>query len=178
MRATHTLLLLAAAGLTLFPHSSAFGQGGGSNTPFTLTVSVNPSNPSQDDTADKVLSISRSGVTARIRKTNISDLEIQKLGPDPGPFGCTFDVRDSNGNPPPPHPPNSHNLQGGGPIPLAGTKDMVLQPGQSATYIAPLSEWYDLSAPGTYTIQVSQHVSSDPSSTVVKSNKITVIIQP
>jgi len=54
----------------------------------------------------------------------------------------------------------------------------VLQPGESVSYFAPISEWYDLSGPGKYTIQVLQHVSSDPSSAVVKSNKITVTITP
>lgn len=148
------------------------------NRPFTLAISVNPSNPSQDDTSDKTVSISNAGVTIRIRKTNVSDSEIPKPGPDPGPFGCTFDVRDSKGNPPPPHKANSHNLQGSGPVPLAGTKDTVLQPGESAIYFAPLSEWKDLSKPGTYTIQVSQHVSSDANSEVVKSNNVTVTITP
>lgn len=145
--------------------------------PFTLTISINPSNPTQDDTGDKTVSV-RAGVTVRIRKTNVIAHEIPKQGPDNGPFQCIFEVRDSNGNPAPLHKETGQQFLGGGPVPLFGTKDMVLQPGESKIDFAPVSEWYDLSKPGTYTIEVSQHVSSSPNSAVVRSNKITVTIKP
>lgn len=157
---------------------SALGQAENSRLPFALTIGVNSTDPSQDDTADKTVSVAKSGVTVRVRKTNITDQEIPKLGSDDGPFGCIFDVRDSNGNPTPPHKPTSQNTQGGGPVPIIGTKDMVLQPGESTIDFAPVSEWFDLSKPGTYTIQVLQHVSSGPNSAVVKSNQITVTVTP
>ena len=168
--------MLSAVFLAVVDQSS--GQTQIPETPFTLTISVNPSNPSQADTRDKTVSIAGTGVTLRIRKTNIADHPIPSLGPDNGAFGYIFDVRDSNGNPAPIYKRTSGPIITGGPEPVAGSSEMVLQPGASKVDYAPLSRWDDLSMPGIYTIQVSQHVSSDPNSAVVKSNKITVTITP
>jgi len=178
VRIIYASILLSAVFFTAIAQSSrSFGQTENPNPPFALTISVNPSNPSHENTANKTVTAGES-VTIRIRKTNTSDHEIPKLGPDNGPFGYVFDIRDSNGNLAPPHKSTSESIRGGGPAPIFGTKDMVLQPGKSKIDYAPVSEWFDMTKPGTYTIQVSQHVSSDPNSAVVKSNKVTVTIQP
>jgi hypothetical protein len=55
---------------------------------------------------------------------------------------------------------------------------MVLRPGESKIDYAQVSDWYDMTKPGTYTIQVSAHVTNDPKSDVVKSNIITVTVLP
>jgi len=178
MRAFYASLLISAASLAALNQVPALAQTEGSTPPFTLAISVNLHNPSQDEPGDKTVDV-RSGVSVRIRKTNITDQEIPKPGPENGPFGCLFDIRDGGGNPTPPRKRSSGSLVGGGgPAPILGTKDTVLQPGESISYFAPVSEWYDLSKPGIYTIQVSQHVSSDPNSAVVKSNKVTVTVTP
>jgi hypothetical protein len=176
MRIICSSLLLTAVFLAAVDYSP--GQTENPEAPFTLTISVNPSNPSQEDMRDKTISIAGTGVTVRIRKTNITDHAIPKPGPDNGPFGCVLDVRDRNGNPAPPHKRTGGSIVTGGPEPIAGSNEMVLQPGASRVDYAPLSEWYNLSKPGTYTIQVSQHVSNDPNSALVKSNKITVKVTP
>lgn len=118
----------------------------------------------------------------RIRKTNISDHEINKVSDAPGASGYIFEVRDSDGNL---VEYKKHNglLEGmfttsGGENRISGTKDMVLQPGESKVNFEPLNRWYEIDKPGTYTIQVSEHVSNDPASEVAKSSVITVTVLP
>jgi hypothetical protein len=113
----------------------------------------------------------------RIRKTSIANHPIPRLAPENGAFGCKWDVRDSKGNPAPPHKTSDEWVHGGGPGLTNGPGDTQLQASESTTCYAPVSSWFDL-APGTYTIQISQHVSMDPNSPVVKSNKLTVTITP
>ena len=96
-----------------------------------------------------------------------------------GNFGYHFDVRDSSGNLVGPRHPDEVMLGGGDKGGFRpGTKDMVLQPGESLIEFVPLASWYDLNHPGDYTIQISAHVSDDPKSDVVKSNIITVTVMP
>jgi hypothetical protein len=156
---------------------SASAQTGENAAPFTLTISVNSPDFSQDDAGDKMIHIG-SAVSVRIRKTNLSDHEIQKTGPDNQAFGYIFDLRDSNGVPVLPHKRRSPWIRGGGPSATAGTKETVLQPGESKVDFAPLSDWYDLSKPGTYTLQISQRISGEASSAVIQSNKITITLAP
>ncbi len=55
----------------------------------------------------------------------------------------------------------------------------VLKPGQSANAAGGrISNVYDLSRPGEYSIQVSSFVARDPRSDVVRSNVITVTVLP
>ena len=70
------------------------------------------------------------------------------------------------------------NFIGGGPGHLIGTKDNVLQPGESNIDRDDVSQAFDMSNPGTSTIQLWQHVANDPKSDVVGSNIITVTVLP
>jgi hypothetical protein len=117
-------------------------------------------------------------VTLRIKKTNTSDHEITKWPQTGEPFGDHIEVRDSSGALVGPRKSSGPAIFWGGEARLSGTKDMVLQPGESKIDFARVGSWFDLRKPGTYTIQVSQHVSSDPDSAVVKSNKVTITITP
>lgn len=92
------------------------------------------------------------------------------------PYGV-FDIHDSNGNPAPPHKRTDKWIKGGGSGMVRG-KDMLLQPGESMSDYIPVGSWFDLSKPGTYTIQVSSHVSDDPNSEIVKSNILTITVLP
>lgn len=69
-------------------------------------------------------------------------------------------------------------FKGGGPGHLIGTKDNVLQPSESNIDRGDVSQAFDMSKPGTYTIQLSQHVANDPKSDVVKSNIVTITVLP
>jgi len=177
MKFVSAFTVLFAAVLVCWGRPLAPGQTENAERPFSLTISVNPPEPLQDDTSDKSIHPG-SGLTVRIRKTNITDHEIPKVGPDNGPFGYIFDARDGDGNPAPPHKSTGAWPTSGGSAPVLGTKDMVLQPGESKIDFATPSEWYDLSKPGIYTVQVSQHVAGDPTSAIVKSNKVTVTVAP
>ncbi len=65
---------------------------------------------------------------------------------------------------PPVIPMNSRNFE------------MYLRPNESAKENIALSDLYDMSHPGQYTIQVSRAVSNKPKDGVVKSNTITVTV--
>ena len=148
------------------------------NQPFTLTISYNQQNPDLESISDQVVKAG-SWVGFRIRKTNISDHEIIKISDAAGASGYMYDVRDSSGNL---VNYKKHNnlidgmmMTSGGEVRIGGTKDMVLQPLESNINFEPLDSWHEIDKPGTYTIQVSEHVSNDPKSDVVKSNTITVL---
>lgn len=150
---------------------------GGTSLPFTLSLGFNRDAASPDDSASRTIKVG-SDITLRIRKTNITDHAIKRLGPENGAFGCTFEVRDSKGNPAHPHKSTDKWIRGGGPSFADEPNEMGLKPGESIVDYLPVSSWFDLTQPDTYTIQVSQHASNNPKSAVVKSNKITVTITP
>jgi len=169
------MLLLAAVSVTASGQSAVSSQVGG----FTLEITANLEqghNQRWDfaSTAEKTLKAGTMVVIAT-RKTNISNHEISKMSET----GWIWEVRDSSGNQ---VGPKSHNLNGpvnfGGPVHVIGTKDDVLQPGETTLDWGDLSQRLDLSRPGTYTFQVSQHTSDDSKSPVVKSNTITITILP
>jgi len=149
------------------------------NIPFTLSIGFNNDTKGPEETAAKTVKLG-SEITIRVRKTNTSDHPITKLGPENGASGLALEVLDSNGNPVPPHKQTDKWIRGGGPG--AGVngdpKSFELQPGESRTDYAFLSRWFDLTNPGTYTIQVSEHVSNAPNSALVESNKLIVTITP
>jgi hypothetical protein len=122
-------------------------------------------------------------VVVAVRKTNISDHEISKrncVGNVRGYHcGYYYNVLDSSGNLVDRRNSDGSHLMGDGRGGhLIGTKDNVLQPGESGIDSDLVGSWLDMSAPGTYTIQVSAHVSDNPNSAVVKSNIITVTVLP
>jgi len=54
----------------------------------------------------------------------------------------------------------------------------VLKPGESATEVVVISEFYDLTRPGLFTIQVERRVPEQLGHGVVKSNTVSVTITP
>lgn len=128
-----------------------------------------------DNTTDKSLRVGRSVVIA-VRKTNISNHKIEKIVMP----GWLWDVRDSSGDPVGPSKRRNPGgwILGGGPGVQRGTQEMFLQPSKSSIHWGDLSWGFDLSQPGTYTFQVSQHVSDNPKSPIVKSNVLTITLLP
>ena len=85
-----------------------------------------------------------------------------------------YDVRDSAGNPAAKHAILS-------PLPWASqTSSQVCRPGEgdSGSGNNSITRLYDLSKPGSYSIQVSQPVSDNPADGIVKSNIIRVRVTP
>jgi hypothetical protein len=152
-----------------------------SNPPFTLKIAAYQSNFNEENTAELVVKDSLS-VSLRIRKTNISDREIIKLSDAVGASGYMYDVRDSSGKlveyKKHKNLVDGKMMTSGGEERVRGTSDMVLQPGESKIIFVPLGSWYEIDKPGTYTIQVSEHVSNDPASDVVKSNILIITVLP
>ncbi|MGA9670806.1 MAG: hypothetical protein WBQ94_16465 [Terracidiphilus sp.] len=176
MKITYALLLLAGASIPASGQSEFSKQTVAVDPPFTLTISYNQQNPNVESAADQIVESGR-WVAFRVRKTNISDREIVKMSHAGGSYGYYFEVRDSTGNLVGPRKPNEVKLKGDDRGAAAsGTKDMVLQPGESKFDFLPLYSWFDMSAPGTYTIQALAHIADDPKSDVVKSNIITITV--
>ena len=175
MKIMCALLLLAGASVVACGQSDFSKQTIAVNPPFTLTISYNQQNPNIENTANQIVK-GDLWVSLRIRKTNITDHEIIKRSDAGGSFGYDYDVRDSNGNLVGPKQSNNVETISGGEERLRGTKDMVLQPGESKIDYVPLASWFDMSKPGIYTIQVSAHITNDPASDVVKSNIITITV--
>ena len=175
MKIIFALMLLASAGVNANSQSTPVAQSEPANPPFTLTISYNQQNPNLETVSGHVV---RAGawVAFRIRKTNITDHEIIKLSDAPGAFGYMYDVRDGSGNVVEFKKHEGLMMTSDGENRISGTKDMVLQPGESKSNFESLESLYEIDKPGTYTIQVSEHVSNDPASEVVKSNIITVTV--
>jgi hypothetical protein len=165
-------LLLAAASVVAPGQTVVSGQAEGVKPPFTLTISYNRTDPDLETTTAQVVKAG-SWVAFRIRKTNISDQEIPVR-----PQGCLlqYDVRDSSGNPV--AHKKSKDMQGSvrGVRP-AGQPEM-LQPGESKILFEAVSSWYEIDEPGTYVIQVSECISNNPESDVVKSKLLTITVVP
>jgi hypothetical protein len=173
MKITYALLLLAVASVTASGQATVPKQAEDVKQPFTLTIGSSPTNPTLEDTGDETVKAGDSMVL-RIRKTNISNQEIPVR-----PHGCLlqYDLRDSSGSPV--VPKKSNDLPGGL---LKGVQPaghpVMLQPGESKIDFEPVSDGFEIDQPGTYSIQVSECISSDPSSEVVQSNKIKITVLP
>lgn len=184
MKPDRTMYLLAAGFFIVIAGSLAFPQSGSVTVPFTLEITANweQGHVGQWDFANTAEKTAKAGavIVIGIRKTNQTHHEIARLTDIGGPYGYEYDVRDSGGNSVKPKSPYDHNgwIKLGGPGRLRGTKDMVLEPGEANVSSPPISNWCDMSQPGKYTIQVSEHVSNDPQSNVIKSNVITIDIVP
>jgi hypothetical protein len=176
MKIIYAFVLLAGVSIAASGQSEFSKQTVAVNPPFTLTISYNQLNPNKESTADQVVE-SGHWVAFRIRKTNISDHEIMKMSHTGGAYGYDFDVRDGSSNLVGPRKPKEAKLQGDDRGAVAsGTKNMMLQPGESKFDFIPLGSWFDMSAPGTYTIQASAHITDDPKSDVVRSNIFTITV--
>ena len=119
-------------------------------------------------------------VVIALRKINISGHEIAKRSDPNSAWGLQYDVRDSIGNPVAHNPPRTPGgfIVGPGPQPVVDPESATMKPDEARVRSIYLSEGYDISKPGTYTVQISQHISEDPKSDVVKSNIITIKVVP
>jgi hypothetical protein len=179
MNRTLTVFLLTNACLIAAGQSVSRATPTEPDVPFTLEITANPDSQRafRWDFANSAQTQVRVGtpIFLSTRKTNISDHEIDKWSS----LGRSTEVRDENGNLiKVREPDNTRPIVSGGDGMLRGTKDTVLQPHESKIHTAFLSEGFDLSQPGTYTVQVSEHISNDPQSPTIKSNIITIIVLP
>jgi hypothetical protein len=179
-------LLLVGVSIAALGQSEVSNQIVAVNPPFklNLTANLDKNHSNLWDFAGSAETIVKAGsmVVVAVRKTNISDHEIDKsscVGDDASGYHCGgyYEVRDSRGNLVRPRK-SGLILVGGGPGHLIGTKDNVLQPGESNINHGPVSEAFDMSKLGTYTIQLRQNIGTDPKSDVVRSNIITVKVIP
>ena len=137
-----------------------FAQQSEPKPPFTLEITAN-GGPYDWDFANTTERVVTAGlpVEVAVRKTNRSNQEIFKRSEVGDRVGYQIEVRDSDGNllQPKPRDPNEP-MGGGGPISVTGSKDMILQPGESHVerdFLSghPFLGGYDLSRPGKYTVQ-------------------------
>lgn len=173
------------------PHQAA----NGSLTPeFSLEITAHSqqNNSLQWDFADHSPAVMRGDAipVVAIRKTNTSNHEILKF-PFPT-LDYDWTVRNPSGDKLTLRKVDSRHcwIVGGGPGFLTGSKDMLLQPGESMVHVTHLSgpghpmngvndgcrTGFEMSQPGTYTLQVAQHVSNDPNSPEIRSNVIAITI--
>jgi len=149
--------------------------------PFTLQITGNlvPEHTQYWDFANPgpITKTTKSIVVIAVQKTNISGREIPKISKWGNYYvGCEYDIRDSSGRPVKELPPrtagsgflNGHDVR---------EPEPVLRPGESDVSPEALAERYDLSHPGTYTIQAWARAWDDPHAPIVKSNTLTLIIE-
>ena len=181
MKIIYATLLLVAASVAASGQSDFSKQTEAVNPPFKLEITANREKEHSDvwdfiKCAETSVGDGSMAMVA-IRKTNVSDHEISKSSRAGTHSSYYVDVHDSNGNSVGLRKPNEVRMIGddhGGH--LLGTKDNLLQPGESMIDQEHVGKWLDMSTPGTYTIQVSAHISDDPKSDVVKSNIITITV--
>lgn len=172
------VFLILAASLAAQSQQDMLKQTMAAEPPFKLEIGFDLGHPRTGAPHEHSV-VSGTAMSLGIRKTNITDHPIMKRSQTGGSYGYDFEVRDSNGNRVGPRYPNKHTYYAGGAGDIVlGTKDMVLQPGESVVDIIPLASWFDIRKPGDYTVQASAHVSDDPKSDVVKSNIITITVKP
>jgi hypothetical protein len=181
MKIVYSLLLLVGVSITASCQTDYFKQNVAVNPPFKLEITANLDKEhsylwdfvNSAETTVKAGSI----IVVAIRKTNISEQEINKSTHVGIRYGFAYEVRDSGGNLVSLRHPNEIKMVGdgrGGHI--IGTKDNILQPGESKIDLGHVSDVYDMSKPGRYTIQVCEHIFDDANSDVVKSNIITITV--
>lgn len=177
MRITVMLAVCTAVCYTAPTNSALSQQQRGGAAPFTLeiTARIEGTHYGHWDFANVTGTMVTSDpmVELAIRKVNTSGGAIIRRPQLDGWYGYTYEVRDADGNLLPPKPPNEPN----GAIGIEGHTRQggpEMQPGEVDIVAMNISMDFDLSKPGIYTIQVSQHVSHDPNSRVVQSNAIKV----
>jgi hypothetical protein len=164
-------LLVLTAGL-LFPRHSL--QAAAAEYP---PQSNEPAGPQFTMTLSPVQAVVQAGsaVKAKVVTVNTSSYELYfeyPVGPD-RTTSYVATVHDENGNTPPDTPGNRRfraNLVEG-----SFTFDRI-KPGGVSTDVIDLGRLYDLSHPGTYTIQVQRSATISP--VVVKSNSVTITVIP
>lgn len=115
-------------------------------------------------------------VWVRIKMTNTSSgsVDCSTASSNGLDLRYSFEISDSSGNKIDKVRSSHPELEGTGSFRLC-----TLAPGQSTSPDENLlSREYDLSKPGTYTVQVSRGISRDEKKGVVKSNPITITVTP
>jgi hypothetical protein len=120
-----------------------------------------------------------SNIGINIEKRNISPEEIDCFTASNNVTGLDdkyeYVIRDSNGDPVPPRAIPQPDY----PYTRGHDRTRPCKPGESASSgSVNLTKVYDMSQPGTYTIQISQRVSDNLVDGEVKSNKVTVTVTP
>jgi hypothetical protein len=176
-------IIMVGVSLSAFGQTDIPNQTEAAPPPFKLEITANLDKAHTEiwDFANCGQTVVNFGsmVVVAVRKTNITDHEIPKRTHAGESYGYRYEVHDSAGNLLHHKNPNEVKMIGGdeGGHELQN-RDVVLQPGESKIDHDRISDGYDMSQPGTYTIQVSAHTSNDPKSEVVKSNIITVTVLP
>ncbi len=130
--------------------------------PFSIVIST---------PRDTVKAGSNVDVEVTVTNTSDHDIKYRRLN---WPH-VKQDVRDSKGRPAP-ETPYGRELHAGHVGPTRNPLRGALEPGKTNRVRYPLTMIYDLSQPGTYTVQEEQE---DPETkTFVKSNTITVTVTP
>jgi hypothetical protein len=166
-RAVLTLTFLLI--LIVYNSPGVCGQANGAkqpkkaSAPFSLFISGPASAPAG------------SPVKVTVRLTNTSNhqingsIEYDVSGVD---YGYLYEVRDGKGDL---IEQKKHDWSRSG---QNSVEVIMLKPGESRDNVTLVSAAYDLSKPGKYTIQISMPVSNDPGAALVKSNAITVTVEP
>lgn len=171
------VFLILGVSLAVSGQSKISKQTQAVNPQFTLIIAAYQSSFNEENIAEQIMK-DGSTISLRIRKTNTSGHEIMKTSRAGSGYGYDYEVRDSSGKLVGPRRPNEERMIGGGRGGiLSCEKCNVLKPGESKIDFVSLAE-FDMSEPGTYTIQASTHISDDPASDVVKSNIITITVLP
>jgi hypothetical protein len=112
-------------------------------------------------------------VTATL--TNVSDHEIQSVQISGDPIAAyRFRVQDAH------HfhdAPKKNNIDEDQPPPVFSFNSITLQPGQQFTETIDLSEVYDLTEPGVYTVDAERYIPADLGFSFTVSNKIKIEIE-
>ncbi len=178
MKIIYALSLFCAVSITTFSQSGAPNGPVNPGSPFKLEITGNHV-PGHSDLWDfenngETTIKAEAIVEIRVRKTNISERKIDRWS-----LSSLTDVRDSSGNQIMPKKLDENRIiTSGGPGMVRGSKDTVLMPGEARFETYTLSDGFDLKQPGTYTVQFSEHISNDPASALIKSNKITITVLP
>ena len=179
MKVFKLLLLITCATVIAFGQSKISQQVATDSPPFKLeiTASRQVANSMLLDfvnSAGQTVEVN-DVVELAIRKTNISDYQIDRTTHVGSVYGYRIEVLDSNGNLVGPGKlSDAYHLKGNKPPHLSN----VLQPGECVIDTYPLSVLFDMSKPGIYAVQVSAYIMNDAELPVVKSNIIKITVVP
>jgi len=149
--------------LSLLPLAFAQTQ---QSAPFSLSIT-----PAQASVK------SGSPVELEVITTNLSPQPITLSKSNPG-MEYDFDVRDSGKKAAPMSPQLKRMRDPAHPHGVFRLFGKVLQPQESLRETVTISEYYDMSKPGTYTIRLQREIPEQVGKGVVKSNAVSVKITP
>jgi hypothetical protein len=157
----------------------AVGLSGQTATAPAFTLTIRAEQPAVEAASGGYPVKAGSDVFISVHLTNVSKHKLS-VGYDVNSrtgvaFGDEYEVRDSNGNLLPKRPINHPEIGATG----HGWPERIVDPGQSTDITGDrITGVYDLSQPGSYTIQLLRSTSADAKDSAVRSNKITVTVEP